>query len=55
MKKTYINPETNVVQLNFTQQILSGAIGINSTDAPIDAGNAASRGSVDFDDEFFDE
>ena len=51
MRKIYINPEMTIIQLSFTQQILSGSIDVNSTGDPIDASNAASRGT-DFSDDF---
>lgn len=57
MKKTYINPEMNTVQLDFTQQILAGSIIINSIDDPIDASDAVAP-EIDFADDapvFFDE
>ena len=43
MKKTYIIPEINIVHLDFTQQILSGSITLNSAGDAVDAGNAAGR------------
>ena len=57
MKKTYINPEMNTVQLDFTQQILAGSIIINSIDDPIDASDAVAP-EIDLADDapvFFDE
>ena len=57
MKKTYINPEMKMIQLDFTQQILAGSIIINSIDDPIDASDAVAP-EIDFADDapvFFDE
>ena len=52
MKKTYINPEMNVVKMTTHQQVLTASnpnVGIGS--GSVDAGSVESRGWDDWDDE----
>lgn len=59
MKKTYINPEMEIVEIKMQQQMLAGSVGINPGASPIDPSYADGREFGDeFDDEFdyeFDE
>lgn len=49
MKKKYEIPQTEVVIINASTCLLqASSVGINSTDEPIDAGNAAAPELDDF-------
>ena len=49
MKKTYINPEMEIVEIKMQQHIMAGSVGINSTATPIDPSTADGH---EFDDDF---
>ena len=50
MKKTYINPNIEVVELQMTQHLLDGSITVNMGSTPTAASESDAR-SFDFDDE----
>ena len=51
MKKTYINPTLDVVEIKFTQQLLAGSLLDKGTDPVIDEGDVLAPG-FGFEDEF---
>ena len=53
MKKTYINPEMEIVEIQTEQHIMAGSVGINSTADPI-APEGADGHEFDFEDDDFD-
>jgi len=50
MKQKYVNPTMVVVKIGTTRQMLSGSIGINTTDSAVDASEASGR-DYDFEDD----
>ena len=42
MKKTYINPEMEIVEILVQHQMMAGSVGIDPNATPIDPGNADS-------------
>ena len=49
MKKTYINPEMEIVEIKMQQHMLTGSVTIDTSADPIDPANADGR---EFGDEF---
>ena len=49
MRKKYMTPEMVAIQISSNATLLAGSIGINSTDTPIDASDAAAP-ELDFPD-----
>ena len=48
-KKTYINPELEVIKIQTQQMLALSGVGVDTTDTPINAGDVGTPSFVDMD------